>query len=93
MTSALNLENYYPDKDRPCDICGEIGNNGIEPRFGYVTCSTHERVPPAYRTKYKRWLNGESPTEIAKTEYMDAEFYEWINNTVIMFVAGVLKRL
>lgn len=44
---------YYPTENRPCDICGKIGPNGIEPRFGYVTCEIHANITPAYRAEYK----------------------------------------
>jgi hypothetical protein len=39
------LDNYYPT-DKPCCICGKEGNNGLEPRFGYVVCEEHSKLTP-----------------------------------------------
>lgn len=46
-------DNHYPTND-PCDICGKIGENGIEPRFGYTTCEKHKDLPPAHRHIWRK---------------------------------------
>jgi hypothetical protein len=31
----------------PCVICGAVGDNRLEPRFGYAVCREHARTRPA----------------------------------------------
>ena len=33
------MEGY--DTERPCFVCGEVNDNKVEPRFGYVVCRNH----------------------------------------------------
>lgn len=47
----------YPT-DQPCDVCGEVKNNGFESWWCYTVCEDHKHVPPAYihemREEYER---------------------------------------
>ena len=52
-----NLDNnwqkeIYYKTSRPCCVCSKEGNNGIEPRFGYVVCEFHSNIAPAYIKDY-----------------------------------------
>lgn len=47
----------YPSMD-PCEVCEGFKNNQSEPRFGYVLCEDHYRVPGTEfekaRSQYKK---------------------------------------
>lgn len=36
------------DSIYPCDVCGAVKNNKIEPRFLYVVCQDHYDVTPTH---------------------------------------------
>jgi hypothetical protein len=50
-------DNWGYPSDKPCCICGAVGDNKSEPRFGYVVCREHCVVPPAQIEKYKEGYN------------------------------------
>lgn len=39
-------DNGWYKTNAPCCVCGSKGNNGIEPRFGYVICEKHKELSP-----------------------------------------------
>ena len=41
------------DTNTPCAVCGQINENKIEPRFGYVVCKEHYHIPPTEVSEIK----------------------------------------
>lgn len=39
------LKGFYPTSN-PCVVCKRTGENGIEPRFGYVVCAGCSHLSP-----------------------------------------------
>lgn len=41
-----DFEKFGYKTNEACDVCGKIGNNQSEPRFGYVVCEEHYKMTP-----------------------------------------------
>lgn len=52
----VSIKRYIPTQ-LPCDACGRLGDNGMNPEFGYVVCAAHAQLAQvallAYGVKIK----------------------------------------
>lgn len=48
-----DFELFGYETNEPCDVCGKIGSNRVEPRFFYTVCSEHYKMSPVEASKLK----------------------------------------
>lgn len=49
----MSFKDFGYETNLPCDVCGKQGDNQIEPRFNYIVCGDHYKMPPVEVSRIK----------------------------------------